>query len=75
MLNKLREHVIQFINNKKQYPIIAAIASGLYPLLYYYNANFTLVNSWSQFRFFILWFLFIPCIVFFVSNNTFKKVK
>ena len=75
MLNKLREHVIQFINNKKQYPIIAAIASGLYPLLYYYNANFTLVNSWSQFRFFILWFLFIPCIVFFVSNNTFKKVN
>jgi len=75
MLSKLREQVIRFINSKKQYPIIAAIASGLYPLLYYYNANFTLVNSWSQFRFFILGFLLIPCIVFFVSNNIFKNVN
>jgi len=75
MLSKLRDQIIQFISSEKQFPLIAAIASGLYPLLYYYNSNFTFVNSWSQFLFFIICFLLAPCLVFFASNKLFKNVK
>ena len=74
MLIKLREKVIQFINGSKKYVIVAALASGLYPLLYYYNANFTLVNSWSQFGFFIVCFLLIPCLVFWTANFIFNYI-
>jgi hypothetical protein len=40
-------------------PIIG-IASGLYPMLYNYYSNYTLVNSREQFFFFLLVFLGLP---------------
>lgn len=70
---KLRRYIIDFIGSKKQHPIIAAIATGLYPLLYYYNSNFTLVNSWSQFVFFLFSFIVVPVILFSLFYVFFKK--
>jgi len=74
MLNNLRKKVIHFLDSKEQYPFISALAAGLYPLLYYYNSNFTLVNSWSQFLLFIISFLLIPCIIFYVLHHVVKKI-
>ena len=74
MLNKIRGRVNNFLNNSKKFPFIAAFASGLYPLLYYYNQNFTLLNSWGHFRFFVLTYLLIPTVVFYVLNFIFKHV-
>jgi len=51
-ITHLKSKLSSFINSNKDYPIIAALASGLYPLLHNYDSNFTLVNSWSQFWFF-----------------------
>ncbi len=70
---KLRNHIIKFINSKKQHPIIAAIAAGLYPLLYYYNTNFTLVNSWAQLVFFLICFIIIPVLLFTLTYTFIKK--
>lgn len=70
---KLRALIIKFLESNEQYPIIAAIGAGLYPLLYYYNANFTLINSWAQFAFFILSFIIIPIVLFSLSHTLFKK--
>ncbi len=67
MLNNLRKQIILFISSQKNYPIIAAIASGLYPMLYYYNSNFTLVNSWSQFWDFGLYFILLPTLLFYFT--------
>ena len=64
----MRKRIINFINSSKAYPIQTGIASGLYPLLYYYNANFTLVNSWSQLAFFIALFILFPACVFFILS-------
>ena len=44
MLNNFRDKVISFIESKSDFPTISAIAAGLYPLIYYYERNFTLVN-------------------------------
>lgn len=73
-INKIRTRIISFVNNDKDYPILAAISAGLYPLLYYYNSNFTLVNSWSQFLFFIITYLLIPIGVFSLLSVSFKRV-
>ena len=74
-INKIRANILSFISNDKEYPIIAAISAGLYPLLYYYNSNFTLVNSWSQLLFFIVTYLLIPTSVFLLLTVIFKRVS
>ena len=74
MLNKIRHKVIAFIDSKKDIPILAALAAGLYPLIYYYNSNFTLVNSWSQFFYFVMLYLILPSITFFLCYTLIKRL-
>lgn len=71
----MRQKIIQFVNNNKQYPIITGIASGLYPMLYYYNANFTYVNSITQFLFCLLTFIIIPIVGFYSIIKILKQIK
>jgi len=75
MLNTFRNKVIQFTKSKNEAPVLAAIASGLYPLFHYYNSNFTLVNSWQHLLFFISFFLIIPVILFVSTQFLLKKIK
>ncbi|MDO6598285.1 hypothetical protein Q4512_15280 [Oceanihabitans sp. 2_MG-2023] len=75
MLNNLRNKVVDFIDSKKETPIIAALAAGLYPLLYYYDKNFTLVNSWSQFFFFAFIYILIPAVSFYLLYKFFFKTS
>lgn len=73
MAAKKKQSLIQsFISNNKQYPVIAAISAGLYPILFYFTNNYTIVNTWSHVGFFILSFLIIPIIVFLFLNYIFK---
>ena len=74
MLNSLRHSVIAFMESKKDIPILAAITAALYPLGHYYNTNFTLINSWSQFFYIVLTFIAIPVVVFYILNIIFKRV-
>ncbi len=74
MLKDTQNKIIAFIDSNKDYPLIAAIASGLFPILYYYNSNLTLINSWDQFLFFILFFLVFPIIGFRIAYFTFSKI-
>jgi len=71
----MRERILKFINNDKQYPILAGIASGLYSIFYYYHNNFTQVNSWEQFAFFVVFFLIFPVVLFYLVYTFFKKIK
>lgn len=74
-MKKLRARFRVFIETNKQYPVLIALASGLYPLLYYYNANFTLLNSCSQFAFFITFFLVFPTVIFYFIYFVINKVE
>ena len=56
-----------FLNINKQNPILAAIAAGLYPILFYYTNNFTFINTWKHLGFFIVLFLFFPVVVFWLA--------
>lgn len=80
-MSNLRDRIIAFTKSDRDTPIVAAVAAGLYPLLFYYYSNFTLLNSWEQFTFFVVYFLIIPILVFKFSSvlvnrfSYFKSVK
>ncbi len=59
----------RFLTSEKQYPVLAGIASGLYPLLFYYSKNFTLIDSWIHFGYFVLCFLVIPVLLFLIFDK------
>ncbi len=69
-----------FLNDNKAYPLLTAIAAGLYPLLFYYTNNFKMINSWGHLGFFASLFLLAPLVIFFVAHIVskgaiFKKYK
>lgn len=64
MITKIRKNIQDFVSSSSIYPTITGIAVGIYPLLYYYNKNFTIVNSWYQFAMFLLTFVLIPVAIF-----------
>ena len=73
MAAKKKQSLIHtFISNNKQYPIIAAISAGLYPILFYFTNNYTIVNTWSHVGFFVLYFLVLPIVLFVILNYIFK---
>ncbi len=63
-MSTIRDAIINFTKSPKQAPVLAAIAAGLYPLLYYYNVNFTIINSWEQILFFTIYFIIVPILLF-----------
>jgi hypothetical protein len=69
MISKIRNNISEFLKNNKDYPIIYAIAVGLYPIVFYYSNNYTLVNSLSHLAYFLLTFIGIPFVVFFLLNR------
>ncbi len=45
-------------------PVVVGLATGLYPIIFFYTNNFSLINSWKHFAFFIGLFLIMPVAVF-----------
>jgi len=75
MLNKLRLKVISFLESKNDIPVLAAISAGLYPLLHYYNTNFSLINSWSHLVYFVAIYALLPILIFVIVNKIFGRTK
>ncbi len=63
--------VKQFINNDKPYSLLTGLAAGLYPVLFYYSNNSTLVSSWDHFWFFLGIFIVLPVVVCYVGYRVF----
>ncbi|WP_157823428.1 hypothetical protein [Olleya sp. 1-3] len=71
----MKKRLSNFINNKNILPLLVGIASGLYPMLYYFNANYTQANSVSQLLFFSFLFIVVPVLIFSIFNYFSKKIK
>ena len=74
-MSDFRDRIINFTKSEKEFPLLAALAAGLYPLLFYYYSNYTLLNSWQQFTFFIIYFLLIPVLVFKVATFLVQRIE
>ena len=70
MKQNLKETSRQFV-----FPIALGIASGLYPVFFYYTNNFTLVSSWKQLAFFIGLFIAVPVGIFLLIQFATRKTK
>ena len=52
------------LKSRLLFPVLAALASGVYPVVFYFSNNFTLINSWDHFRYFVFTFIVIPALLF-----------
>ncbi|MFD2824112.1 sulfatase-like hydrolase/transferase [Lacinutrix iliipiscaria] len=75
MFDKLRMFILNFIKSNKEYPLIALIASGLYPILYYYASNYGHANSFKHLAFFVFLFIALPYISLILLRLVFNKVS
>ncbi|QNJ98222.1 sulfatase-like hydrolase/transferase [Constantimarinum furrinae] len=62
----------KFLKSEKRSPFIFGLAAGLYPVIFYYATNYTLINSWKHLGFFIALFLVAPIVSLFVVDKLTK---
>lgn len=74
-MGDIRNSIIDFTKSPKPTPVLAAVAAGLYPLLYYYNSNFTVLNSWDQVLFFSIYFIIAPIFIFIFLQWLVNKIS
>jgi len=61
-----RSFVASFLKSSSTSVLLAGIAAGLYPILFYYSNNFQLVNTWQHFLFFVASFIGLPALLFYI---------
>jgi len=64
----------EFLTNGNLNTISVALAAGLYPIISYYSNNFTLVNSWKHFGFFLFFFIILPALLFYSVTFLIKSL-
>ena len=57
-----------FLTNSKHYPVIYALGAGLYPTVFYFTNNYTLINTWSHVAYFSFVFISIPIVTFIIAH-------
>lgn len=63
-------------SSKLLLPFIVGIATGLYPVIFYYTNNYALINSTKHLLYFVGFFLVVPSVGFFIVDKLFlKKLK
>jgi len=74
MLDKLRMFILKFIKSNKEYPFITLLASGLYPILYYFASNYSYANSFKHVLFFVCLFIILPYVSLLILRRIFQYV-
>jgi hypothetical protein len=57
-----------FLTNNKHYPVIYALGAGLYPTVFYFTNNYTLINTWSHVAYFSFVFISVPIVGFIIAH-------
>ena len=71
----IKEKFNFFLNNSKDYPILAGFSVGFYAFVFYFSNNFDLVNSWQQTLVFLLNFIIFPTVLVFGIFKIIQKSK
>ncbi|MDD2673823.1 MAG: hypothetical protein PHF81_02980 [Flavobacterium sp.] len=71
----IKEKFNAFLNNSKDYPILAGFIVGFYAFVFYFSNNFDLVNSWQQTLVFLLNFIIFPTVLVFGIFKIIQKSK
>ena len=70
---KTKNSYKEFLNNTSASPLFIGIATGLYPLVFYYSRNFGMINSLEQFGYFLLLFFNYSHSFLFVFKMVFQS--
>ncbi|WP_299111781.1 hypothetical protein [uncultured Winogradskyella sp.] len=73
MFKVLTKKFRNFLNEDKTHPVIAILAASIYALLYYYDKNYALSNSKSQFIYLVTIYILSPLVLFYLLNFLFKQ--
>lgn len=70
----------KFLNNSKDYPLLAGFLAGYFPFIFYFSRNFDLVNSLGQLFIFTLFYIissiaFTSFVYFIVKKSKFSIYK
>jgi hypothetical protein len=71
----IKEKFNFFLNNSKDYPVLAGFSIGFYAFVFYFSNNFDLVNSWQQTLVFLLNFIIFPTVLVFGIFKIIQKSK
>lgn len=71
----MKSQILKFLKSEKGQVFLAAFFSGLYPFLFYYSKNYTLVNSKIHFVIYVSVFLIVPIFFFFLVQRLFKQTE
>lgn len=69
----IREKFNYFLNNSKDYPLLAGFSVGFYSLVFYFSNNFDSVNSWDHLFFYLFYYIFISITVIVVFHKILQK--
>jgi hypothetical protein len=75
MILNIKDRFNDFLNNSKDYPILAGFSVGFYAMVFYFSNNFDLVNSWEQILFFLLYYIGASVAVLFSISKIIQKSK
>lgn len=67
------KRIINFLSRESLLPLIAGLASGLYPWAFYFTNNFKFVNSIEHFFFFLIVFIALPTISYYLIYFLMRK--
>lgn len=73
--NGSKSPIQSFLNNGKEYPLLAGFLAGLYPVFFYATNNYTLVNTFGHLLYFVSVFIILPAILIYVIYLISKKLK
>ena len=71
----IKEKFNAFLNNSKDYPVLAGFSIGFYAFVFYFSNNFDLVNSWQQTLVFLLNFIIFPTVLVFGIFKIIQKSR
>lgn len=72
---KRQSPIQSFLNSKKDYPLLAGVLAGLYPVFFYATNNFTLVNTFGHLLYFVGVFLVLPAFLIYAIYQLSKRIK
>jgi len=62
----VRDKLLAFINSGKDVPLLAGFSMGIYLLLFYYAANYSLANSLVQLLYLLAYYVVVPMASLFI---------
>lgn len=73
--NNRKSPIQNFLQDGKEYPILAGVFAGLYPVFFYATNNYTLVNTFGHLLYFVGFFIVLPAVIIYAAYRLSKVVR